>query len=256
MYLWKQWRESRLASLGAFVGLVLLLGLSLLVLRGSDTKPGLQGNLDVFLALIFNLQAVVIGGWAWYLGSIGTGRNLGEGSGSFLLTRPRGRAWFVWNDWGFGIVFQAIVILLANLIVGVLCYRLIVFHGYLPPGAHWSSADGPPALIVLLLLMSFGIILFTGLVYGMTYLSTILLKRSGGVMLSAGILIGYFVFLLIARHLWPALHLPSPILGLFDFHQRSIHGFVQHLWPSILVRLAIVLVPPVAAQRALSRSEI
>ena len=34
-------------------------------------------------------------------GSFGVGRDLGEGSGSFLFSRPRSRAFFVWSDWGY-----------------------------------------------------------------------------------------------------------------------------------------------------------
>ncbi|HEX5234064.1 MAG TPA: hypothetical protein VFW25_01905 [Silvibacterium sp.] len=258
MYLSKQWRESRIISVIALLGLALLL---LLVIKGNieiNSHPIHSGDHNDFAGVfvpIFYVEAALVAFWGWLAGGIGAGKNLGEESGSFLFTRPRRRAWFVWNDWGFAMAQIAALVLLTNLIVGLLLARILtLMHS---PGLVQLSRDGQPVpLITIMLLVSVGVLLFAGLIYGLTYLSTIIMKRAAGVMLGAGILVTYTVFRGIMGHYYPTVHIPNLILDLFNFGERAFSGISDHLGIAIAARAVLMLLFPLAAQVLLDRSEI
>jgi len=119
MYLWKYWRESRIALA---VGMVLV-GLLLLGVCVHHVGPPLHGrfreqlNPDQIYLVVTSFLTLPLGFLALGFGSFGVGRDLGEGSGSFVLSRPRARASFVWSDWGFGMAQLLLIILAANLVV-------------------------------------------------------------------------------------------------------------------------------------------
>jgi hypothetical protein len=259
MYLLKQWRESRIISTLAALALILLL---LLVLKGSvaiDTFHS-HGNNDnqgfafIFVP-IFYVEAALVAFWGWLAGGIGAGKNLGEDSGSFLFTRPRRRAWFLWSDWGYAMAQIAAIILLMNIMIGFLiAHALVLMHS---PGVVQLTTQGQPVpLTFIMFTISVGVLLFAGLIYGLSYFSTILIKRTSGVMLAAGILVAYLILLGILHHYYPAFHTPGLIMNVFNFDQHSMYGLSGNLAYNFAARTVAMLAFPAAAQLILDHSEI
>lgn len=259
MYLLKQSRESRIISAIALLALALLL---LLAVKGSieirsahPHQPDNPSQLGEIFVPFFYIEAALIAFWGWLAAGIGVGKNLGEESGSFLFTRPRRRGWFLWSDWGFAIAQIAAIVLLTNLIVGIFMTRVLnLMHS---PGMVQLAADSQPIpLVTIMLLISIGVLLFAGLIYGLTYLCTIILKRSAGVMLAAGVLVAYAIFRGLMGHYYPTVHLPDLILSLFNMDRHSIYGLSDHLAFGYAARAVLMLLFPLAAQVILDRSEI
>jgi hypothetical protein len=261
MYLLKQWRESRIISWLAIASLLLLLAgvIKLNFLMGemhaeSKDPRDIAAALIAFLLVIFNVESFLVAFWGWLAAGIGVGKNLGEESGSFLFTRPRRRAWFLWHDWGFAMAQIAIIIVLTNLMFGFWIERgLVYLH---TPGIINLGQDEPVSLLLLMLLISIGALLAAGLIYSLTYFCTILIKRTSGVMLGAGILVGYLIFRGIIQHYYPSVHLPDLIMDVFRFDHHTFAGISDHLLLAFVVRGVVVLLFPLAAQVILERSEI
>ena len=265
MYLSKQWHESRIISVLAILALALFF---LLVTRGNFAMSSTHGDFHVtqgnqdnpggfamaFIPL-FYFEAVLVAFWGWLAAGIGAGKNLGDESGSFLFTRPRRRAWFLWNDWGYAMAQIALIVALSNIMAGSLLSRiLIVLHS--PGSIQLTPNSAPIPLFIMMLLMSVGVLLFAGLIYGITYLCTILIQRSAGVMLGAGVLVAYEVLRGLMHHYFPSVHLPDLILGLFNFSDHTFNGLSDHLGIAIAARAVFILLLPLAAQVILERSEI
>lgn len=259
MYLSKQWRESRIISILAMLGLALLLAL---VVKGwfaidtvnFDNRNFHGGFGPAFVPLLY-IEAVLVAFWGWLAAAIGAGKNLGEDSGSFLFTRPRRRAWFLWSDWGYAMAQIAAIIALANLMIGLLLTHILHLM-HLAAAVPLTEGGEPVSLVLMMVLISFGALLFAGLIYGLTYFSTIVLKRAAGVMLGAGILVCYLILSGLVPHYWPGVHLPSLIIGLFDFNHHGFYGLSGNLAVNFIVRAAVMLAFPIAAQLILDRSEI
>src|ERR1700744_1879595 len=126
MYLWKYWRDTRILF-GAAV--LIIAALFVEILREQVGRPvdvlQLANALPVFLLL----QSIPLGFLGWFFGSFGIGRDLGERSGSFICSRPVNRSYFVWCDWAFGLVQLFIVVALANVVLWVQIYRLLLNVG-------------------------------------------------------------------------------------------------------------------------------
>jgi len=263
MYLLKQWRESRIISGLALLGLVLLLAgvikLNFLVDSahvGQHNDPRqIMKALTGFLLAIFYTESLLVAFWGWLAAGIGVGKNLGEDSGSFLFTRPRRRAWFLWNDWGYAMAQIAIIIAFINLMFGLWIERgLAYIH---TPGVIYLNDNGDPvSLLAVMLLISIGALLFAGLIYGLTYFSTVLIKRASGVMLGAGILVGYLILRGVIHHYYPSIHFPDLIMNVFDISHPSLYGVNEHLGINVAARAVVMLLFPLAAQVILERSEI
>src|SRR5271163_1478326 len=123
MYLWKYWHETRIVfglSLAAIViALILILKTQILP---SSQHPSFD-QLAWILPSALDVQAYPVCFVAWLLGSHGVGRDLGEQSGSYLFSRPRSRAFFVWRDWGLGSAQLLVIVALLNAVLGVLIYK-------------------------------------------------------------------------------------------------------------------------------------
>lgn len=260
MYLSKQWRESRILSVLAVLGLVLLLAL---VVKGAvaiDTvdfgkvrnNHGKFG--DAFIPL-FYVEAVLIGFWGWLIAGIGVGKNLGEDSGSFLLTRPHSRAWFLWSDWGYAMAQIAAIIVLANLMIGLLVAHILHLM-HLPAAIEFPEPGRSISVFAFMVILSVGVLLFAGLIYGLTYFSTIVLKRSIGVMLGAGILVAYLIISGLVHYYYPTIHLPNLIIPIFQWEPLKLPFASNNLALKMVARAAVMMAFPVAAQFILDRSEI
>ena len=258
MYLSKQWRESRIISGIAALALLLLLGL--VIKAGfSVTDIQFQGHklsrFGMLFVPFFYIEAILVAFWGWLIAGIGVGKNLGEDSGSFLLTRPRRRAWFLWNDWGYAMAQIAIILAFVNLMVGFLLADILhLMHG--PAAVPLTDGGEPISVAVIMVLISVGVLLFAGLIYGLTYFSTIVLKRAAGVILGAGIIVAYLILQGLIGHYFPSIHLPSLIIGIFNFDHHAFYGFSGNLALKITARAVVMLLFPLAAQLILDRSEI
>src|SRR5690242_2659515 len=162
MYLSKQWRESRILSILAVLGLMLLLAL---VVKGAvaiDTvdfgnAPNHSGGYGAAFMPLFYVEAVLVGFWGWLIAGIGVGKNLGEDGGSFLLTRPRSRAWFLWSDWGYAMAQIAAIIVLANLMIGLLVAHILHRMG-LPAAIGMGDVGEVVSVLVMMAIVSVGVL--------------------------------------------------------------------------------------------------
>lgn len=258
MYLSKQWRESRIISGIAVLVLALLFLLAVkgsIEIRSTHISADNQYQFGAVFIPIFYVEAALVSFWGWLAGGIGAGKNLGEESGSFLFTRPRRRAWFLWHDWGFAMAQIAIIVLLVNLIVGFLLARFLTIV-HLSSDVQLTAQSTPIPLFMLMLLIGLGALFFAGLIYGLTYLCTILIRRTSGVMLAAGLLVAYVVFRGLMGHYYPTVHLPNLVTDLFAFDHHTFNGLSDHLGVSLAARAVLMLLLPLAAQVILDRSEI
>lgn len=260
MYLWKYWRESRIIFGISMLGIAVL---ALLVFKGvwyignNSGRPDPRGIAQFFMVSVY-LQVPVFAFLAWVMGSFGVGRDLGEDSGSYLLTRPRHRYWFLWRDWGFGFVQLVVAIILVNLLLGYLVHSLSGAGGGPFSGTIvFGDPSSPLPLSAVMGLNCLTIVLFSGLIFGVTYFSTIAVKHARGVMLGAGIILGYLILRAVVQHYW-SVDLPSLLLQAFDLSPISHNsmGLSDRLGLAVVLRAAVVLLFPVTAQVILERSDI
>lgn len=262
MYLSKLWREGRLLTILAVVALLLLFAglvrfdyfLGSVQMQHPDPQQ-IAGGIVGFLVGILYTESILVSFWGWLSAGIGIGKNLGEDSGSFLLTRPRRRAWFLWNDWGYTMAQIAAIIAVTNLIfLFSIEHILAILH--VPAVVPIDGNAGSISVPFLMLLISIAVLLVAGLIYGISYFSTILIKRTSGVMLGAGILLGYFILGGVLHHYAPSVHLPSLVMNIFAHGHHAPPGLTGHLGINIAARAIAMLAFPFAAQLILDRSEI
>src|ERR1035441_340905 len=127
MYLWKYWRESRITfAVGmALVGLLLwgVLKIHVGTVMQDPNGGGQIKDNQIYLLIAAGLT-LPFAFFALKFGSFGVGRDLGEGSGSFLFSRPRTRAFFVWSDWGYGMARFFRIVVAANAVLGWAIHRV------------------------------------------------------------------------------------------------------------------------------------
>jgi hypothetical protein len=254
MYLWKCWRDTRVVLAASLVCI------GVLFVSIVSKHPGLVDHapfedLPNIFPFVLTLQAFPISFVAWLLGIFGVGKDLGEGSGSYLFTRPRSRASFVWCDWGVGMAQLLPIVALLNLVLGVLLHRFIVAVG---DPLHGSVViAGKPVTLAFIVWLNFGAaFLLAGLVYSLTYFSTVLIKHAKGLIYGAGVLIGYVFLEQVVPHYWPGIHLPKLVLQEFVEPHRQVTGISEHLGLSVAIRAAIILLFPFATQFVLQKTDI
>jgi hypothetical protein len=254
MYLWKCWRDTRVVPAAS----LLCIGVLFVFIVSKDTVIDQHApfeNLPDIFPLVLTLQAFPISFVAWLLGIFGVGKDLGEGSGSYLFTRPTNRAYFVWCDWGVGMALLLPIVALLNLVLGVLLHRIIVAVG---DPLHGSVIiAGRPVTLAYIVWLNFGAAyLLAGLVFSLTYFSTVLVKHAKGLIYAAGVLVGYMFLEQIVPHYWPGIHLPNLVLQEFIQSNRLVTGVSNHLAASVVIRGAITLLFPFAAQFVLQKIDI
>lgn len=265
MYLWKYWREAKNVFLG-YLGLIAFAAIWITVRPVHANNLGPVSSIAAFALLVLSLLLLIV--VAWYMGSLGMGRSLGEGAGSFLLTRPHSRASFVWKDWGFGLLLLSVTVATTTLWSGYWLYRMIGasnVHGNM----HFNNGPAMRGFIPEILgLNCISLLLICGLIFSVVYLSTILVKNALGNMLGAAILIGYIILGAILKHEW-SIKLPSLLLNPYQVIHDSInnsaiviHGdmnsiaITDHFWISVVIRAGLLLLFPLGAQLVLNKSDI
>jgi hypothetical protein len=256
MYLWKLWRDSRFLILWSIAGLAVFAALAVFGHVQVSAQNG--NNQPVQVAMILGyVQLAPLGFIAWYMGSFGVGRTLGEGAGPFLFTKPRRRRWFLWHDWVYGVVVTAIIVAISNLIVGVVLHRTSGASG-----GPWSGSMSfnPAASTSILAAVGSNflmLMLFCVLLFSVTYFFTVLRRHALGILLAIGAVVGYLILAAVIKHYWELITLPSLLLSTYDFDSlHAVQGFSRGLSLSIFLRVLVILAFPVAAQLILENRDI
>jgi ABC-type transport system involved in multi-copper enzyme maturation permease subunit len=252
MYLWKYWRESRITfAVGmALVGLLLW---AVLKIHVGDLGQGPNGTNETSPATIYLLMAaplvLPLGFLALLFGSFGAGHDLGKGSGSFLFSRPRSRAFFVWSDWGCGMAQLLLIVLAANAVLALAVYRIT------GGGGPILLAGVPVSMASIFVLHCVAGLLLIGLLMGLTYFSSVLAKNRG-VLLALGIVLAYYIAKAVVNYKWPSITLPDLTLTEFSMTPQGPPGFAKNLGLEIALRAAVALAFPFAAQILLQQRDV
>jgi len=252
MYLWKCWRDTRTVLAVS----LLCIGVLFVSIVGKDVVLEAPfEKLSNILPFALTIQAFPVSFVAWLLGSFGVGRDLGERSGSYVFTRPRRRAYFVWCDWGVGMVQLVPIVALLNLVIGFLLHGFMFAVG---DPLHGSVIiAGRPVTLAFIVWLNFGAAyLLAGLVFSLTYFSTVITKHAKGLIYGAGVLVGYLFLGRIVPHYWPGIHLPNLVLQEFIQSHREVTGFSNYLGVSVVIRAGFILLFPIAAQFVLQKTDV
>jgi hypothetical protein len=253
MYLWKYWRESRIAF---SVALLVIIGVFFNTFREHIRSVPDMRQLPMFLALLLYFQMVPLGFLGWLMGSIGAGRDLGEKNGSFLFTRPRRRGYFVWSDWACGLAQLLPLVMLSNFVVWFQAHRLLLMTGDPLHGRIPLTNGTTASLAVIVSLSCIIVFLLVALVFSLTYFSTVAFKHARGIIFAAGVLIAYPILAMRIKHYWPAIHMPDLFLQQFTFARGQVYSLTDHLGLSMAIRAGVVLLLPFAAQVVLEKTDI
>jgi hypothetical protein len=252
MYLWKYWRESRITfAVGmALVGLLLWAVLKIhmgVFVEGNQNTVRLN-PVPLYLAVAPILTSP-LGFLALLFGSFGVGRDLGAGSGSFLFSRPRSRAFFVWSDWGCGVAQLLLLVLAANAVLALAVHRIA------PDSGPILFAGEPVSMASILLLHCVAGLLLVGSMFGLTYLCQVL-TRGRGALLAIGVVLVYLIAKAVVKYKWPSITLPD--LTLTEFTGNPVAGvsFADRLGLAIGLRSAVALAFPFAAQILLQQRDV
>jgi hypothetical protein len=251
MYLWKYWRESRITfAVGmALIGLMLWEVLKIhvgTVMQDPNGGGQIRDN-QIYLLLAAGLT-LPFAFFALKFGSFGVGRDLGEGSGSFLFSRPRSRAFFVWTDWGFGMAQLLLLVLAANGVLALAAYRIAGGGGPISVGGK------PVPMACIFVLHCIAGLLLIGLLLGLTYFSSVLAKNRG-VLLALGVVLAFYIAKAVLKYKW-SITLPDLTLTEFSMTPQGPPGFAKNLGLEIALRTAVALAFPFAAQLLLQQRDV
>lgn len=251
MYLYKCWRSTRLI-VAIYLVVLGLIGWGII-----RHAPAVSTEATAWPYIA--ISTALLGFVAWILGSIGVGRDIANGSGPFLLSRPRPRKFFVWSD---SAVAMAELLTLSLLTVGLLLAAVYLQHVRFGVPENWSDLSGAPAgsqlSHMIAPLISLSMLIYAGLVYSVTYFCTTLVRRvGGGIFLSAAVFILYG-WVQKEAPAWAApfrLSLPRWSFDPFVQYGKEFQ-LAPHLVSIILLRVAVILLFVFASQIVLERVEI
>lgn len=264
MYLWKSWHESRWIF-GIALACVLLAFVAVMHVAPphvtithtvSNGHGGMQTHTEhnalmpmlaipKSAALWFYPQLLPLALMAWLLGGRGIGHNLGEGSGNFILTRPRQRARFILADWTIGIGELFVIILIINLLYATQVYRI---------RGSFGLATNSQELLAYTAVLCLGSLAVSGLVYGITYCFTIVTQHGRGAIFAGGCLVAYPIAGSIVHAYWRNIHFPSLIPHVMNQAGTPLLGLAP--WqPPVLIRTGLVLACLFLSQAVLQRSD-
>jgi hypothetical protein len=246
MYLWKSWRDARLA-VAIFVVPILFEIYNLL--RHTPAEIGTQSHASAewMLTVGLSISGILLLFVAWSLGGDGIGHDIAEDRGAYLLTRPRTRRFFLWFDSGFS--FGLMAALAWGLML--LFWLLVLVHVIrFSPGLSLSA-------LAFLLIPLCGLV-FAGLIYAVTYLCTILIPRDKTArVISVAVLIGYSYLHFKAYRTWGGVTqylFPSWWVNPFPYQYTS--AVAPHVWLELGGRVIAIVVLLLIAQLVLERRDI
>jgi ABC-type transport system involved in multi-copper enzyme maturation permease subunit len=269
MYLWKCWRDTRLSFL---IYLTISVAATVLWLFGTSSRArpiAIEAWPTENLWFLFVIGAMVFG--AIFAGAIGItlgsrniGTDLATGSAEFLLTRPRSRRYLVWASWGVGIAeilaligITALVALAALYFQGGSVWRDIsVVASAMPQDRSSAMRSDLPRLLLAAVrvpLLVASIVLTTAVLYGLTYLLTVL-TRSGQRAIAYSLAI-VLVYSMVgsASTRWMGISLPTLAFYLVDSHAQQPWHFSPTVQLALWSICAIAF--PLAAQFMLDKAE-
>ncbi|MGC2298753.1 MAG: hypothetical protein WA476_08130 [Acidobacteriaceae bacterium] len=264
MMLWKSWRDLRVFVFVGFAWLALLSAGVLSHPHLVQTSPQSYDSTDVIAALMrvfLDLQTFAFAFLAWGMGTRGIGRDIGNGSGSFVLTRPARHAAFVWTEWGAGLAAIALLLAVADLLywgaVRLQLIRILDLRLGPDPGYRriWVDVALPFHISAIATLCAF---LFVALIFSLTHLGTIVLRHSTrGLLFCIGCLIGYLILgweIYLHHPSWSPYYPDLLFQPFYDFPQNM--NLVPDAAASIFERLALLPLFPLIAQLTLLRAEV
>jgi len=250
MYLWKCWRDVRGFF---FVGIAYLVILLVLAIRHHSVDANNISLLWVLWGFTI-VHAALLCVLAWGMGSLGVGGEIGKGVGAYLLTRPRQRKLFLWQEW---LISMA---LLSTLLILAVCIFLAEIRLHYFGFGYQTTAMPASDVFHLKYIMLAGIcgLLLVALVYSMTYFFTMITRSSSrGLIFAIGTITAYLFMKMEINEYAPHLssHIPDLVLVPFIGH-ASATTLHEGLFVSILLRLTVILLFPLAAQFVLERAEV
>jgi hypothetical protein len=258
MYYWKCWRDNRVGFFGYLISFFGLTGLWMYAMHRANRVGHVIGTPEetwVFiLSITFGLALLGASVVALGFGSNNAGTDIGSGSGDFLFTRPRSRAYYIWAGWTTGMV-QIAFLTIFTVLASTICIYYQTDAGWrrLPGGAHQGMAAFADVFVLILSVMA-----TAAIIYGLTYFMGIL-TRSGrkAAIFSLGLIVAYGVSQALLS--WLAdISIPDLTIKPYYLHGLSyITGPSSLEWKLQLAGRAVVaLAFPAAAQVLLRRSDI
>ncbi|HEY3988345.1 MAG TPA: hypothetical protein VGM02_03535 [Acidobacteriaceae bacterium] len=247
MYLSKSWRDARL-SVGVFA-VPLVLELYGLLRHPGDVfiANGSRASMEYLLTRVVSITGILLLFVGWSLGGDGIGHDIAEDNGAFLLTRPRRRRFFVWSDSGFSFALMAVLAWAT-----IFFFQLIVYLHLI------RTRDGASLSPLAYLLIPLSGVVFAGLIYGVTYLCTMLIPRDKTArVISVAVLIAYTYLHFKAFRVWGGLtryFFPSWWVDPFPYQYSS--AVAPHVWLELGARVIAIVALLLAAQFVLERREI
>ncbi len=264
--LWKSWRDLRLF---VWIGLTWLAVVAAAIvyahLRGlgeahistsSGAGESARVTAPLVAGLMFIQMAFVL--LAWAMGTVGIGRDLGHGAGSWMLTRPTTRGRYVWTEWVSGLATLAALLASAEFLWW-LGLRLHILHFVIEtPNSASPLIYQPTFPLGLATIASLCVFLFLALIFSVTQCGTVSLRHSTrGLIFCLGFLIVYAILAheiteygFAGMHHLPDLFL-NPYIGTNDAMTPR-----PYLTASIIERLAILPLFPLIAHFFLRRAEV
>ena len=242
MYFWKCWRDTRGAFL-SFLGVIVLVVAAHVFVAGdwfswtSRNALGIPGaawqqSVDVLLRL--TALCMPLAGFA--IGAMGIGTEFENRTASFLLTRPRSRAYFAWSSWVFGALEMAVLIGIAIFLFAVR-----------------KATPGNPAMTLQGALRAIGSVLIPALViFSATFCFTLLLKKGQhGTNAAIAAIAAYSGLVLIVR-LWYAVRIPV----FWEFYTKAFDHSRDLPLASMSGWLAVAVLAPLIAWAHFRRAEV
>lgn len=241
MYFWKCWRDTRVSFyvfllIDVTSAAFLCAHVSQIDLPPKELFAGACVILVLASGALLSLSGISFG-------ATGIGEEFAHKTASFLLTKPRSIRYFVWTAWATNAVqFLALTVSMMLVAAAVLSWR---YHVQLTGRLLIAVLPG--------LVMTF-------LLFGVTYLLSVLHKNGrNGFLSTLGVVIVFPIVCLTVEYHWH-IHLPSPTdmypIGLIElFSHPELASTLPHFWPLIGWSL-VALACPFIAQLVLERYEL
>jgi ABC-type transport system involved in multi-copper enzyme maturation permease subunit len=241
MYFWKCWRETRVTF---YVFLFMAVTSLALLWKFVDASELPAKQVFAFAWVILVLASSTLLPLAGIsFGATGISDEFALKTASFLLTKPRSIAYFVWTAWATNAV-QFLALTGSMVLVGA---SILSWRCHVPVTGRLLLAFVPTLIMTFLL-------------FGMTYLLGVLHKNGrNGFLSSLGVVIVFPTICLTLERYWH-IRLPSPAdmypVGMGELISHpELASTLPHFWP-LIGWLLVALAFPFIAQLVLERTEV